>query len=628
MRKAVQISLMLAVWAGAAGASSYVAVSDEALVDQAPVVVVGQVLSVDPGAGAAARTARTEFEIEVVEVLKGEAPGLVRVAVPGGQIGGGRALKIHGAPRLRPGERVLLFLVPRGETFLIHHLALGVFHQVEAGGRKLATRRMEGASEIRRAGAKAAPAFAAQALRDFDAFAAWVRARAAGEQSAADYRVAEQPGLRSAVDAFTLFEDVDSARNLRWFGFDTGGNVSWRAFNTGQTGLGGGGYSEFQTALLAWNAEAQTPVDYRYNSNTTGSTNGLDTYDSVNSIVFNDPTDILDPFSCVNGGFLALGGPWYDGNVTRQFKGLPFHEILNADIVINSGIACFFADSPNASKAAQELFGHELGHTLGIGHACGDDDGGPACTNPALDDALMRAFVHDDNRGARLGSDDIAALQFLYTAAPAAPSNLAAAAVSTTEIALTWTDNSNNETSFRIERKTLGGSYVEVASAPANSTGATVGGLSPETAYSFRVRARNGNGDSSYSNEAAAATKAVPGACVADAQTSCLGSGRFKVRVLWRAPGGVQTPANLAPAGSDDAGIFYFANPSNWELLLKVLNACGINSHYWVFYAATTNLELLITVTDTTTGAVKFYFNPLNTAAPPVQDTSAFATCP
>lgn len=626
MRKsAIQISLILAAWAGAAGASSYVAVSDEALVDQAPVALIGQVLAVDAAAGAPAGTARTEFEVEVVEVLKGEAPGLVRVAVPGGQIGGGRALKIHGAPRLRPGERVLLFLVPRGETYAIHQLALGVFHEVEAGGRKLATRRMEGASEMRRAGAKAAPA--PQPLRDFSAFAAWVRARAAGETPDADYRVAEQPGLRSAVDAFTLFEDPDSGRNLRWFAFDTGGNVSWRAFKTGQSGLGGGGYSEFQTGLLAWNAEAQTPVDYRYNSNTTGSTNGLDTYDSVNSIVFNDPTDILDPFSCVNGGFLALGGPWYDGGVTRQFKGVPFHEILNADIVINSGISCFFADSPNASKAAQELFGHELGHTLGLGHACGDDDG-PTCSNPTLDDALMRAFVHDDSRGARLGSDDVAALQFLYTAAPAAPSNLAAAAVSTTEIALTWSDNSNNETSFRIERKTLGGSYTEVASAPANSTGATVSGLTAETAYSFRVRARNGNGDSAYSNEAAAATKAVVAPCVADAQTSCLGSGRFKVKVLWRASGGVQTPANVAPAGSDDAGILYFDNPSNWELLLKVLNACGINSRYWVFYAATTNLELLITVTDTATGAVKFYFNPLNTAAPPVQDTSAFATCP
>ena len=47
-----------------------------------------------------------------------------------------------------------------------------------------------------------------------------------------------------------------------------------------------------------------------------------------------------------------------------------------------------------------------------------------------------------------------------------------------------------------------------------------------------------------------------------------------------------------------------------------------------MFYAATTNLEFVMTVIDTQTGAVKVYHNPENTPALPVQDTSAFATCP
>jgi hypothetical protein len=33
-------------------------------------------------------------------------------------------------------------------------------------------------------------------------------------------------------------------------------------------------------------------------------------------------------------------------------------------------------------------------------------------------------------------------------------------------------------------------------------------------------------------------------------------------------------------------------------------------------------------VVDVTTGKTKVYFNPLNQAAAPVQDTNAFATCP
>ena len=49
-------------------------------------------------------------------------------------------------------------------------------------------------------------------------------------------------------------------------------------------------------------------------------------------------------------------------------------------------------------------------------------------------------------------------------AAPAAPSALAATALSTTQINLTWSDNSANETGFKIERKTgSGGTYAQIA---------------------------------------------------------------------------------------------------------------------------------------------------------------------
>jgi hypothetical protein len=79
-----------------------------------------------------------------------------------------------------------------------------------------------------------------------------------------------------------------------------------------------------------------------------------------------------------------------------------------------------------------------------------------------------------------------------------------------------------------------------------------------------------------------------------------------------------------------DSGLFYFFGPANIEMLIKVLNACvpELGNRFWVFYAATTNVELTLTVTDTQTGRVKVYFNPLNQTAVPVQDVNAFATCP
>jgi hypothetical protein len=195
---------------------------------------------------------------------------------------------------------------------------------------------------------------------------------------------------------------------------------------------------------------------------------------------------------------------------------------------------------------------------------------------------------------------------------------------------LTWTDSSG-ESGYRIERKTLGGTFQEVATAPANATSAIVGGLEEATFYTFRIRAENGAGASGYSNEASAVTTATPAPCVESATTLCLTNGRFQVEMVWRAPGGPATAATAIPLEfAPESGLFYFVSPSNIEVLVKVLNACipELGNKYWVFYAATTNVEFVMTVIDTQTGAVKVYPNPANTAALPVQDTNAFATCP
>jgi hypothetical protein len=62
--------------------------------------------------------------------------------------------------------------------------------------------------------------------------------------------------------------------------------------------------------------------------------------------------------------------------------------------------------------------------------------------------------------------------------------------------------------------------------------------------------------------------------------------------------------------------------------VIKVLNGCGVNNNYWVFAGGLTNVQVMLTVTDTQTGSVRTYTNPINTAFLPIQDTGAFATCP
>ncbi len=212
---------------------------------------------------------------------------------------------------------------------------------------------------------------------------------------------------------------------------------------------------------------------------------------------------------------------------------------------------------------------------------------------------------------------------------PAAPTGLAAAAASTSEIDLSWHDVTG-ETGFRIERKTLGGSYAEIGTVGANTTTFQDTGLSEATGYSYRIRAENSSGRSPYSNESVAATNATVAPCVASSTVLCLNNGRFAVHVAYVSTTAGSGDATTVPLPSaPDSGLFYFFSPTNIEMLIKVLNACALTPpRYWVFYAATTNVQLVVTVTDSQTGKVKPYFNPLNTTAPPVQDVDAFATCP
>jgi Tfp pilus assembly protein PilX len=90
---------------------------------------------------------------------------------------------------------------------------------------------------------------------------------------------------------------------------------------------------------------------------------------------------------------------------------------------------------------------------------------------------------------------------------PASPSNLLATSVSSNQINLSWQDNSNNETGFRIERKVAGGAYAPINSVGSYTAEYPDGGLLQNTTYYYRVIAYNSSGDStSYSNEAYATT--------------------------------------------------------------------------------------------------------------------------
>jgi PKD repeat protein len=106
-----------------------------------------------------------------------------------------------------------------------------------------------------------------------------------------------------------------------------------------------------------------------------------------------------------------------------------------------------------------------------------------------------------------------------------------------------------------------------------------------------------------------------------------LSGSRFKVETTWKTPAGA-TGAGNAVQLTPDTGYFWFFDSANVEMVIKVLNACSLNQRFWDFAGGLTNVQVDIKVTDTQNGTVKMYHNAQNTPFQPIQDTSAFATCP
>ncbi len=123
-----------------------------------------------------------------------------------------------------------------------------------------------------------------------------------------------------------------------------------------------------------------------------------------------------------------------------------------------------------------------------------------------------------------------------------------------------------------------------------------------------------------------ATVSAAGGPNPAGGETSLrLAGNRFEVKTRWTDFAGNQGDGLTAPLASDNSGLFYFFSPNNWEKLVKVLDACAINGHYWVLAAATTDVGYRLEVRDTESNRTKTYTNPVGRAAPAQIDLQAFS---
>lgn len=116
--------------------------------------------------------------------------------------------------------------------------------------------------------------------------------------------------------------------------------------------------------------------------------------------------------------------------------------------------------------------------------------------------------------------------------------------------------------------------------------------------------------------------------CVADATTLCLNGNRFRVRATYATAAGA-SGAGKAVALTPESGYYWFFDDANVEIVVKVIDACGLGGfdNFWLFATGLTNVEVTLNVVDTWTGDERTYHNDLNQDFQPILDTGHFQVC-
>ncbi|MXX77101.1 MAG: hypothetical protein F4210_02260 [Holophagales bacterium] len=185
-----------------------------------------------------------------------------------------------------------------------------------------------------------------------------------------------------------------------------------------------------------------------------------------------------------------------------------------------------------------------------------------------------------------------------------------------------WADAERGLLGVEARSQTAG--WAQVTTTAATDGRIRIDGLRPETPYTFRLRA-DGRQGLEHSEEASATTGGYSGPCRTGDSFLCLRQ-RFEVQVHWTDPdvAGNRGRGGAIPVPeSDESGLFWFFDPENIELVVKVLDGRGIDGNYWVFFGALSDVEYWLTVRDPVGGLNRTYHNPPKRICGQ-SDTSAF----
>ncbi|MBV8203115.1 MAG: hypothetical protein JOZ15_21075, partial [Acidobacteria bacterium] len=326
-------------------ATLYVEAGDAALARRAPVIAEVTVVAADPSP-VSGRPA-TDYTAQLERLVQGAVGGsTLIVRVPGGaSLAGtsGPALKVWGAPGFRRDERCLLYLAPNADgSYRVVDLALGAFHEVDRGGRRLAVRdlseltRLLPGAPVSLAGAgvpggaptadsadSADSAYGAEldVARDLERFVGWLADRARGGAAPAAYEVALRPGEARALAAeLRAISGSGGAPASPAAASGAAGELAWTSRNDGQPGWPdlasvAAALAASGAGMEALGAEQDLASRLRYGG-TARSAADLASFDGETSVLLAgaaaDP-EVAPAFDCKAGGLVAVAGSWTGG---------------------------------------------------------------------------------------------------------------------------------------------------------------------------------------------------------------------------------------------------------------------------------------------------------------------------
>ncbi|HYN23095.1 MAG TPA: choice-of-anchor Q domain-containing protein, partial [Thermoanaerobaculia bacterium] len=116
--------------------------------------------------------------------------------------------------------------------------------------------------------------------------------------------------------------------------------------------------------------------------------------------------------------------------------------------------------------------------------------------------------------------------------------------------------------------------------------------------------------------------------CVPGGSVLCLQGGRFRVSASWKTDASLPSQDAQAVPLTDDTGNYWFFSPDNLEVMVKVLDGCAFNQHWWVFSSGLTDRSVTLRVEELATGRSWTYTTAPGKTYAPKLDTGAFDCTP